>query len=54
MHEKYILSENGKVLHQSYYISKLLNYTAKTTDAIITYNGTVVWAQNPENYMVEV
>lgn len=54
MSERYILSENGKVLHQSYYISKLINYTAETTNAIITYNGAVVWAQRPENYLAEV
>lgn len=53
MSERYILSENGEVLHQSYYLSKLINYTAETTNAIITYNGTVVWVQCPENYLEE-
>lgn len=44
---KYILTENGKVLHRSGDFYKLLNYTARTKDAIISYNGVVVWVQNP-------
>lgn len=52
--QKYVLSENGKVLHKSSYLSKLINYTVNTANAIITYNGIVVWVQCPQNYIAEV
>lgn len=44
---KYILIENGKILHRSGDFYKLLNFTVRTKDAIITYNDVVVWVQNP-------
>ena len=43
----YYLMENGRVLHRSYSLSKLINFTTGTTDAEIYYNGVLVWIQNP-------
>lgn len=51
---QYILSDGGKVLHKSWDLLKLINYTTKTNNAIITYNGVIVWVQNPDNYIKEV
>lgn len=45
---KYHLIENGKVLHRSGSFEKLINYTVKTKNAIITYNDTTIWEQNPK------
>lgn len=47
----YNLIENGKLLHKSGDFAKLLNYTAKTENAVIFYNGSLVWAQNPTAYI---
>ena len=44
---KFIMTENGKILHRSYDFYKLLKFTEKTKDAVISYNGIVVWVQNP-------
>ena len=43
----YYLIENGKTLHRSGSLEKLINFTAKTKDAKIYYNNVLVWVQNP-------
>lgn len=43
----YYLIENGKTLHRSGNLEKLINFTAKTKDAKIYYNNVLVWVQNP-------
>lgn len=48
---KYVLSENGKVLHRSGDFAKLLNFTTKTENAVISIDGVVVWVQRPEHYI---
>lgn len=51
---QYILSDGGKILHKSWDLYKLVScYTAETNDAVITYNGVIVWVQNPDNYIKE-
>lgn len=51
---QYILSDGGKILHKSWDLYKLIScYTAETNDAVITYNGVIVWVQNPDNYIKE-
>ena len=46
----YYLFENGKKLHFSYSLEKLINYTVNTHNAEIYYNNVLVWVQNPNNY----
>lgn len=48
--EKYVLKENGKTLHKSGSLEKLINYTTNTENAEIYYNGILVWVQNTEKY----
>lgn len=43
----YYLVENGKTLHKSVSLEKLINYTVETQDAKIYYNGALIWVQNP-------
>lgn len=44
---KYQLIENGKILHRSGSLEKLINYTVKTKNAIIIYNDNIIWEQRP-------
>lgn len=48
---RWILVEDGKVLHRSGDFNKLLNFTAHTHDAVIYFreidSANLVWAQNP-------
>lgn len=46
----YYLIENGKTLHYSGSMEKLINYTVKTSNAEIWYNNKLIWVQNPNNY----
>lgn len=48
----YYLFENGKKLHFSYSLEKLIKYTVNTHNAEIYYNDVLVWVQNPNNYIV--
>ena len=47
----YYLFENGKQLHFSYSLAKLLRYTTETTRAEIYYNNVLVWVQRPDDYL---
>lgn len=47
----YYLFENGKRLHYSGSLEKLINYTVNTHNAEIYYNNVLVWVQNPNNYI---
>ena len=47
MRNTYYLIERGRVLHRSFSLSKLINFTTETDDAKIYYNGALVWLQNP-------
>lgn len=43
----YYLIENGKQLHYSGSLERLINFTVDTKDAEIYYNGVLIWKQNP-------
>lgn len=45
---RYYLVEDGKILHFSAKLEKLINYTIDTKNAEIFYNNSLVWVQNPE------
>ena len=47
---KYVLTENGKILHRSGSLEKLINYTVSTKNAMIYYGDHLVWVQNPSLY----
>lgn len=49
------LWENGRVLHRSGDFHRLLNFTANTNDAVITFGdeGSVVWVQDPDKHWEE-
>jgi hypothetical protein len=47
----YYLYENGKRLHFSYSLEKLIRFTVDTHSAEIYFNGVLVWVQRPENYI---
>ena len=49
---KYALKENGKILRRSGNFQRLLNYTAKTKTAVISFGNTVVWVQNPYDFLM--
>ena len=42
---KYYLLENGKILHKSNSLEKLINYTTETENGKIYYNNVLVWSQ---------
>ena len=46
----YLIDNNGKILHYSRSLEKLINYTVNTTNTTIWYNKQLVWVQNPNNY----
>ena len=46
--DTYYLLENGKQLHHSRSLEKLINFTTSTTNTMIYYNNTLVWVQNPQ------
>lgn len=47
---RYKLIENGRVLHSSGDLGKLINFTANTTNAEIHYGDRVIWVQRPDLY----
>lgn len=50
MQNVYIMYENGVKLHRSKSLEKLINYTTKTKNAKIYYNGVLIWVQNTAAY----
>lgn len=46
----YYLIEDGKILHYSGNLQKLINFTTDTENAEIYYNNVLVWVQNTNNY----
>ena len=46
--DTYYLYENDIKLHHSNSLEKLINFTTSTTNAMIYYNNTLVWLQNPQ------
>lgn len=50
MQNVYIMYKNGVKLHHSKSLEKLINYTTKTKDAKIYYNGVLIWVQNTAEY----
>jgi hypothetical protein len=50
MKNVYIMYENGVKLHHSKSLEKLINYTTKTKNAKIYYNGVLIWVQNTAAY----
>lgn len=49
---KFALKENGKILHRSGDFSKLLKHTAETRNAVISFGDTIVWVQNPYEFLM--
>ena len=49
----YYLKENGKTLHRSGSLERLLNFTTTTTDAEIYFNDHLIWVQNTAKYYSE-
>lgn len=47
----YYLIENGKVLHFSGSLERLINFTVKTKEAEIYFNGNLIWVQQPSKYL---
>ena len=47
---KYILTENNKILKKSVSLEKLINFTVNTTNAKIYYNNNLIWIQNTSEY----
>lgn len=43
----YELYENNKRLYYSFKFERILNFTIKTKDTKIYYNGQLIWVQNP-------
>lgn len=50
MKNVYIMYENGVKLHHSKSLEKLINYTTKTKNAKIYFNGVLIWVQNAAAY----
>ena len=50
MQNVYIMYENVVKLHHSKSLEKLINYTTKTKNAKIYYNGVLIWVQNTAEY----
>lgn len=50
MQNVYIMYENGVKLHHSKSLEKLINYTTKTKNAKIYYDGVLIWVQNTAVY----
>ena len=44
---RYKLVEDGRVLHTSADINRLINFTVKTKNAMIYYGDVLVWVQRP-------
>ncbi len=52
---KWILWEGDRKVHTSGDFYKLRNYITRERlrNAVITYNGCIVWVQNPDKYWAE-
>lgn len=48
--DTYYMFENGKLLHFSGSLDRLIRFTVDTENAEIFYNGKLIYVQNTENY----